>query len=89
MSHLLVDPGWVDLDFDCSTVCYIMPGLMADAAGQDGGISKYQSQPSLSARTDDTPCTCVYVFVQWSVVRVTAVIVTVGYSDSFSNPRFI
>ena len=27
--------------------------------------------------------------VQWSAVRVTAVIVTVGYSDSFGNPRFI
>ena len=27
--------------------------------------------------------------VQWSAVRVTAVSVTVGYSDSFGNPRFI
>ena len=28
-------------------------------------------------------------WLQWSVVRVTAVKVTVGYSDSFGNPRFI
>ena len=21
-------PGWVDLDFECSTVCQILPGLM-------------------------------------------------------------
>ena len=27
--------------------------------------------------------------VQWSAVRVTAVTVTVGCSDSFGNPRFI
>ena len=27
--------------------------------------------------------------VQWSAVRETAVTVTVGYSDSFGNPRFI
>ena len=27
--------------------------------------------------------------IQWSAVRVTAVTVTVGYSDSFCNPRFI
>ena len=27
--------------------------------------------------------------IQWSTVRVTAVTVTVGYSDSFGNPRFI
>ena len=27
--------------------------------------------------------------LQWSAVRVTAVTVTVGYSDSFGNPRFI
>ena len=27
--------------------------------------------------------------IQWSAVTVTAVKVTVGYSDSFGNPRFI
>ena len=27
--------------------------------------------------------------IQWSAVRVTAVTVTVGYSDRFGNPRFI
>ena len=27
--------------------------------------------------------------MQWSVVRVTVVSVTVGYSDSFGNPLFI
>ena len=27
--------------------------------------------------------------LQWSAVRVTGVTVTVGYSDSFGNPRFI
>ena len=27
--------------------------------------------------------------LQWSAVRVTAVTVAVGYSDSFVNPRFI
>ena len=27
--------------------------------------------------------------VQWSAVRVTAVTVTIGYSDSYGNPRFI
>ena len=27
--------------------------------------------------------------LQWSAVRVTAVTVTVGYSDSFCNPRFL
>ena len=27
--------------------------------------------------------------LQWSTVRVTAVTLTVGYSDSFCNPRFI
>ena len=27
--------------------------------------------------------------LQWSAVTVTAVTVTVGYSDSFANPRFI
>ena len=32
--------GWVDLNFQCSSVCRIMPGLMsivAEAAGQNGG----------------------------------------------------
>ena len=29
------------------------------------------------------------VILQWSAVTVTAVTVTVGYSDSFGNPRFI
>ena len=28
VSHLLVDLGWVDLEFECSTVCLILPGLM-------------------------------------------------------------
>ena len=28
VSHLLVDLGWVDLDFECSAVCPILPGLM-------------------------------------------------------------
>ena len=27
--------------------------------------------------------------LQWSVVAVTAVTMTVGYSDSFGNPRFV
>ena len=30
-----------------------------------------------------------FIHIQWSAVRVTAVTVTVGYSDSFGNPRFI
>ena len=30
-----------------------------------------------------------WIRIQWSEVRVTAVTVTVGYSDSFDNPRFI
>ena len=33
-------------------------------------------------------CTSI-ILLQWSAVRVTAVTVTVGYSDSFGNPRFI
>ena len=28
VSHLLVDQGWVDLAFECSTVCPILQGLM-------------------------------------------------------------
>ena len=28
VSHLLVHLGWVDLDFECSRVCQILPGLM-------------------------------------------------------------
>ena len=30
-----------------------------------------------------------FSLLQWSAVRVTVVTVTVGYSDSFGNPRFI
>ena len=26
--HLLLDLGWVDLDFSCSTACPVLPGLM-------------------------------------------------------------
>ena len=28
VSHLFVHRGWVDLDFECSTVCQILPGKM-------------------------------------------------------------
>ena len=28
VAHLVADLGWVDLDFECSTVCPIMSGLM-------------------------------------------------------------
>ena len=28
VTHLLLNLGWVDLDFDCSTVCLILLGLV-------------------------------------------------------------
>ena len=28
VTHLLANLGWVDLNFDCSTVCPILPGLV-------------------------------------------------------------
>ena len=28
VAHLVADLGWVDLDFECYTVCPILPGLI-------------------------------------------------------------
>ena len=28
VTHLLANLGWVDFDFDCSTLCLVLPGLM-------------------------------------------------------------
>ena len=57
VSHLLVDLGWVDLDFECSTVCQILPGLIM--AGQLGKMVEHRNQSHLNQglRPDGTPCT--------------------------------
>ena len=38
VAHLVADLGWVDLDFECSTVCPILPGLMGI---RQMGLGKY------------------------------------------------
>ena len=30
VTHLLANLGWVDLDFGCSTLCLVLPGLMGN-----------------------------------------------------------
>ena len=51
---------YVDLDFECSTVCLTLLGLMgiwAEAAGQDGGTQKSKSiQPRSTSTWDALQC---------------------------------
>ena len=49
MFHLLVHLGWVDLCFECSAVCPILPGLMV--IWQERFEHLNQSQPC--ARADE------------------------------------
>ena len=48
---------WVDLDFECSTVCPILPGKLAEVAEQLGKIVEHpnQSQPNPGECADGTP----------------------------------
>ena len=62
VSHLLVHLGWVDLDFQCSTICLILPRLMGIWQKRLGSRAGWrnnsnQSQTNPSARADGTPCT--------------------------------
>ena len=56
VAHLVANLGWVDLNFDYSTVCLILPGLMEFgrsgwAVGQDGGTPKSKStEPRFATR---------------------------------------
>ena len=50
VAHLVADPGWVDLDFECSTVCPIQrpnsawaDGNLAEKAGQVGKMVKHRN----------------------------------------------
>ena len=55
-------------------------GTTADKTQESGALSRIFVCTVLNAE---------YPRLQWSGVIVTAVTVTVGYSDSFCNPRFI
>ena len=60
--HLVANLSWVDMNFDYSTVCLILPGLMgvlAEAAGQLGKMVELPnpSQPNPGSRPDGPPCT--------------------------------
>ena len=48
MTHLLANLGWIDLDFDCSTVCPILLGLMGMCQKrlQDGGTAQIKVNPT-------------------------------------------
>ena len=46
--------GWVDLNFECPTVCLILPGLME--IWQKWLEHPKQSQPNPGPRADGTPC---------------------------------
>ena len=62
VTHLLANLGWVDLDFDCSTVCLILlqlVGIWPEAAEQ---LARWwnipnQSQPNTGLPGDWSPCT--------------------------------
>ena len=47
VAHLVADLGWVDLDFDCSTVCPILPGLIRK---QQKGLGNWATQPRAETR---------------------------------------
>ena len=45
VSHLFVDLGWVDLDFDCSTDT-VYPNLLGNLTEQTGELSKMVEHPN-------------------------------------------
>ena len=58
VAHLVADLGWLDLDFECSTVCPILPGLMGIWQKGLGKTVEHRnpSQPSPGPRPDGPPC---------------------------------
>ena len=59
VSHLLRGLGWVDLKFERSTVCPILPdGKLVEGAGQLYKMVKHQNQSHTSQglRADWVPC---------------------------------
>merc|ERR1739842_245422 len=59
--HLVVHLGWVDLKFECSAVCLILPGLVGIWQERLGSWarqwnSQIPSQPNPGARPDEPPC---------------------------------
>ena len=52
VTHLLANLGWVDLDFDCSTVCPILLGLVGilqkflSSWARDRGTSQIKVNPT-------------------------------------------
>ena len=62
VAHLVANLGWVDLNFDYSTVCLIpawADGSLSEAAGQLGKTVELPnpSQPNPGSRPDGPPCT--------------------------------
>ena len=62
VAHLVVHLGWVDLEFESSTVCLILPGLVGIWQERLGSWarqwnSQIPSQPNQGARPDELPCT--------------------------------
>ena len=77
------------LKIDCDTCkCgFLSQTFKIDKAAAAGRLFTWLR--TLDHRTPLKGDTYIDCQLQWSAVRVTAVTVTVGYSDSFGNPRFI
>ena len=52
VSHLPVHLVWVDVYFECSTVCPVLPGLIGIWQKQQGK----RAEPNPGARADGRPC---------------------------------
>ena len=53
--------GWVDMNFECSTVCPILPGLMGIWQKRLGKMVEHPnlSQPNPGPRPEESPCIAV------------------------------
>ena len=61
VTHLLANLGWVDIDFGCSTLCLILPGLMGNWQNWLSSWVRWwnipnQSQPNPGSPADGSPC---------------------------------
>ena len=62
VTHLLANLGWVDLDFDCSTLCLVLPGLLGNWQNWLSSWARWWNIPNLSPPNpglpgDGSPCT--------------------------------
>ena len=61
VTHLLANLGWVDLDFGCSALCLVLPGLMGNWQNWLSSWARWwnipnQSQPIPVSPGDLSPC---------------------------------